>query len=98
MSDVSLPAYLPAAEDLSRREASNLSQRLTAGVAAGAVRETPTLDVAIDRLQAVAQQNPRVSQAARDSARLVTPAASANRSPSMAQHQQLAPSGPKTVL
>lgn len=96
MSDTNLPTYLPAPEDLNRREAADLSQRITAGIASGAVRETPALDVAADRLQAVAQQ--RVSQATRDAARSTTSAGASPAGLGAAQRQQLAQSAPKAVL
>lgn len=67
MSDSSLPTNLPTAEDLSRREAASLANRVSAAMSTGAVRETPAAEVALDTLRNRAAQP--ITQAQRDASR-----------------------------
>ncbi|MGI4852065.1 MAG: hypothetical protein ACRYGR_09010, partial [Janthinobacterium lividum] len=66
MSDTTLPHPLPLAEDLSPRQARDLSAAVQTAIGAGTIRETPRVDGYLDRLQ-VAAQVP--SQTQRDVAR-----------------------------
>ena len=69
MSETTLPHPAPPPEDLSPRQAQDLSTRLQAAVGTGSVRETPRVDGLLDRLD-IASQPP--SQSQRDVARQVT--------------------------
>lgn len=83
MSDSIIPRDLPAAEDLTPREARDMTARVQTAIGAGSVRETPRIDGYLDRLQ-VAAQLP--NQAQRDAARQVAPAAAS--APAQASQRQ----------